>query len=57
MSLVEPFSFFFTDLARVCLIFPLLFIGLLSCANVGAANRIMSTNANHFPMDMKVGVV
>lgn len=30
ISLVDPFSFFFTDLARICLIFPLLLIGLLS---------------------------
>ena len=57
MSLVEPFSFFFTDLARVCLIFPLLLMGLLSCANVGAENKIMSTNTTHFPMDVKIGAL
>ena len=53
MSFVEAFSFFFTDLARVCLIFPLLLTGLLSCAMVGVANRKTSTNAIHFALEIR----
>ena len=53
MSLVEAFSFFFCDFARVCLIFPLLLMGL-SCANEGAENKIISASTNHVEMDVNV---